>query len=78
MSVENLKDIKNNTKFLRADFGSDEFKNEINNLCKNYDRKIFAFFGGTFGNIKYTKIINILYNILDKNDKIWIDIGIRK
>ncbi len=78
MSVENLKDIKNNTKFLRADFGSDEFKNEINNLCKNYDRKIFAFFGGTFGNIKYTKIINILYNILDENDKIWIDIWIRK
>lgn len=78
MSVENLKELKNNKKFLRADFWSDEFKSEINNLCKNYDRKVFAFFGGTFGNIKYTKIINILYNILDKNDKIWIDIWIRK
>lgn len=77
MSSDNLKELKNGKKFLRADFGSDEFKNEINNLCKNYDRKVFVFFWGTFGNIKYTKIINILYNILDENDKIWIDVGIR-
>ncbi len=77
MSSDNLKELNNDKKFLRADFGSDEFKNEINNLCKNYDRKVFAFFGGTFWNIKYTKIINILYNILDENDKIWVDIWIR-
>jgi hypothetical protein len=74
LSIENLKDVTREQMFLRADFGSEEFKNEINNLCRNFDQKVFAFFGGTFGNIKYTKIINILYNILNKDDKIWIDI----
>ena len=78
LSIENLKDVTREQMFLRADFGSEEFKNEINNLCKNFDQKVFAFFGGTFGNIKYTKIINILYNILNKDDKIWIDIWIRQ
>lgn len=78
MSVENLEWVKNEKIFLRADFGSEEFKNEINSLCKDFDHRVFAFFGGTFGNMKYTKIINILYNILNKDDKIWIDIWIRK
>jgi hypothetical protein len=39
---------------------------------------VFVFFWGTFWNIKYTKIINIMYNFLWKNDKIWIDIWVRK
>lgn len=77
-SMKNLSHIDRKQIYLRADFGSDEFKNEINNICKDFDNKVFVFFWGTFWNIKYTKIINIMYNFLWKNDKIWIDIGIRK
>ncbi len=78
LSIENLKDLNNEKVFLRADFWSDEFKHEIHSLSENFDERIFTFMWGTFWNIKYTRIINILNNILTKNDKIWIDIWIRK
>lgn len=78
MSVKNMKDISNKKTFLRADFWSQEFKNEINLLCKWFEKKVFVFFWWTFWNIKYTKIINILYNFLWKNDQIWIDVWVRK
>jgi hypothetical protein len=43
-SMDKLSNISREQIYLRADFGSEEFKNEINSLCKDFDNKVFVFF----------------------------------
>ena len=63
---------------VHADFTKLEFRNEIDNLIKNYDKRIFAFIGGTLGNVNQTAIVDDLYNLLDeKKDLLWIDAQLR-
>lgn len=78
LSIKNLADIPNKQDYIRADFSSELFLTEIEALWKTYDKKIYAFFWWTFWNIKHTKIINILNNLLHKWEKIWLDIYTRR
>lgn len=78
LSIQNLKNIKNNVHFIRADFSSENLLKEINKISSEYEKRIFAFFWWTFWNIKHTKISNILSNLLSTWEQIWIDIYTRK
>jgi hypothetical protein len=48
LSETNLKDIDIDKKFVCADFSSIEFKNEIHNITKRKQKRIFSFFSNTF------------------------------
>lgn len=73
-----FKKLDCNYKLISSDFTSRELRFELEQLTKKYDKKIFTFFSNTFWNIQHTKIIDILYNLLNKWDKIWIDVRLRK
>ena len=78
LSINNLKNIDINKSFICADFSSKNFRLELEQLTKGYENRIFVFFSNTFWNIKHTNIIDILWNLLKKWEKIWLDIRLRK
>ena len=78
MSINYLKKIKSTKTFICSDFSTRVFRVELHDLTKKYDEKIFVFFSNTFWNIQHTNIIDILYNLLNKWDKIWLDVRLRK
>jgi len=66
-AIENLKNVKNvNKTFICADFSANNFRSEMVQLTSSCNKRIFAFFSNTFGNINHTNIIDILYNLLNK------------
>ncbi|MCH2189101.1 L-histidine N(alpha)-methyltransferase [Candidatus Gracilibacteria bacterium] len=67
-----------NTKLVKIDFMDKNFHYIMNGITQSYDKKIFAFFGATFGNIPYRTIMNTLYNMLEKGEQVWISIGLRQ
>ena len=80
IATDSIKDIDNlSYYFLCADFGSNVFKKEFNDLVsREHDDRIFMFLGNTFGNILPTNIIDILANLLNKEEKIWIGVCLRR
>lgn len=77
IAKQNLKDININKKFICVDITSDLFRSEIGKLSKNCQLKIFSFLGSTLGNVNQTDIADTLFNILSKNDLLWLDVPIR-
>jgi len=78
LSEETLKNINCNKKFILADIWSKKFKTEIDYLLKDYDERVFTFYGNTFWNINYTNIIDILGNLLKKWEKLLLEVVTRK
>lgn len=78
LSEVNLKNTYQNKKFVCADFSSFEFKNEIENLTKRGQKRVFSFFSNTFWNINHTNIIDTLYDMLKVGEQIWLDVRLRK
>lgn len=78
LSIENLKDLDIEKKFICADFSSNAFKREIEATTQDDEIRIFVFFSNTFGNINHTNIIDILYNLLRPGERIWLDVRLRK
>ncbi len=79
MSIKNLSKITNiKQSFICADIFTNEFRRELDQFTKDYDKRIFVFFSNTFGNKNHTKIIDILYNLLHKWEEIWVDVRLRK
>lgn len=62
---------------IHADFTKRKFRDDIDSLTKKYKKRIFAFIGGTFGNVNQTAIADSLYNLLDKDDLLWVDAQLR-
>jgi len=77
LSEKNLENLNINKKLICADFSSEKFIDEIYKLTKKYDKRIFTFFSNTFWNINHTNIIDLLYNILNSWEQIWLDVRIR-
>lgn len=78
LSIQNLSKLDNiPQKYICADFSSTEFRRDLNQLTADFDQRIFCFFSNTFGNINQTNIIDILYNLLDTNEQIWLDVRLR-
>lgn len=79
MWIETMQDVSWCQKnFLCADFSSTDFKRELNNMTHFNEYRIFAFIGNTFGNITQTNIIDILYNLLNPGEMIWLEVCLRQ
>ena len=78
LSMKEMEDIDWCKKeFMRADFWKKDFKNEVSRIKNDYDRTIFTFFWNTLWNINHPNIMSVLYDILDKWDKIWLTVSMR-
>ena len=77
LSEEEFKGLSNKKMFINADISTREFRSELNQLTASCDKRVFAFFSWTFSNINQTNVIDILYNLLNKWEKIWLDIRLR-
>lgn len=78
LSEKQLKWLEINKTLICADFSSDKFIDEIYRLTKKYNKRVFTFFSNTFWNINHTNIIDLLYNILDSGEQIWLDVRLRR
>lgn len=77
LSSDNLSEIKNvNKQFICADFSSKIFRTELSNISSK--NRLFVFFSNTFWNIPHTNIIDMLGNLLNKWEQIWLDVRVRK
>lgn len=79
LSIDRLADLPDlNKVFVCSDFSTQDFRIELTQMTKEYKNRIFAFFSNTFGNIAQTSIIDILYNLLNPGEIIWLDVRLRK
>lgn len=78
LSIEKLKNLDLDKKFICADFSSRKFRHELKQLTKQSEDRLFVFFSNTFWNINHTNIIDILLNLLNIWEKIWLDVRVRK
>lgn len=74
---KNLQNSKFKSQFIYSDFSDEKFKETFNSLIKINKKKIFAFFGGTIGNVPQNYIANTLRNMLNKGDILWIDVSLQ-
>jgi hypothetical protein len=74
---KNLEDLPIDKVFLQIDMIDDRFKEKIAAATQECDNRIFAFIGGTLANVNQTNIADSMYNILEKNDYLWVDVRIR-
>jgi hypothetical protein len=60
-----------------ADTMSEDFRQEISGLTKNYDSRFFCFLWRTFCNTNQTNSTDSFYNLLTKEDYLWFDVYTR-
>ena len=78
LSIKELWHLQNPKTFLCADFSTKAFRTELKQLTKFSKNRLFVFFSNTFWNIQHTNIIDILWNLLHKWEKIWLDVTVRQ
>ena len=78
INIKELWHLQNPKTFLCADFSTKAFRTELKQLTKFSKNRLFVFFSNTFWNIQHTNIIDILWNLLHKWEKIWLDVTVRQ
>ena len=79
LSIKNLSTFTGmDKKYLCAYFSTNVFKRELTQMTLDYDKRIFAFLSNTFWNINHTNITDILYNLLNQWERIWLDVRLRQ
>jgi hypothetical protein len=77
MAEEQLAHIDIEKYYVKTDITSKDFKDEVIKLTKDCDMRIFTFLGGTIGNVNQTNIADVLYDLLNDQDILWLDTVIR-
>ncbi len=72
---EVLKDVTFEKHLICANFGAPNFRKKLAKITKEYDLKIYLFFGSTIGNLNQGDIADILYNTLRKEDYLLLDVS---
>ncbi|PCI25453.1 hypothetical protein COB57_01905 [Candidatus Peregrinibacteria bacterium] len=75
---EVFKKSKLSSHFLCQDFSSSDMKEWQEDCLSQYDRRIYAFFGNTFGNVPQSHMADLLRNMLKPGDVLWIDMAQRE
>ncbi len=78
LANENLKDYDFDKMLICADFTEDNFTTEINRVIGSFDKRLFAFLGGTFSVFIPTDIVDTLANIVTDNDMLWVEVLLRE
>lgn len=63
---------------LCADFSSEAFFQTCRKELADFDKRIFTFLGGTLGNVEQSYIADILSDMLQPDDVLWIDVSRRE
>ena len=63
--------------FVHADFSSGAFRAWLKSATAKYPRRLFSFFNNTFANIYHTNIVDILRALMEKGERIWLDVLVR-
>lgn len=77
LAEDNLQELDIEKSFILADFSTKEFKDRIKRLVSGYDQRMYALLGRTFNNPNQTQMADRLYNLLEKEDFIWLDVSTR-
>lgn len=63
--------------FVHADFSAAPFRGWLASVTSKYPKRLFAFFNNTFANIYHTNIVDILRGLMEKGERIWLDVLVR-
>lgn len=77
MSQHILADVPYDVTLLHADFSNESVIEKVRELTSSYDQRLYAFIGGTLGNVEQDYIADILFDMLVPGDKLWVEVGIR-
>lgn len=61
-----------------ADFSSDEFLEQLHTAVKTYDIRVYSFLGATFGNVQQSYMADILSDMLEPGDTLWLEVAVRQ
>ncbi len=78
LSEKEIKDIGVDYTLVCSDFSEYWFNDIIKDFSSRWKKRIYCFLSNTFWNINHTNIIDILYNVLNKWEQIWLDVRLRK
>ncbi|PIR03543.1 MAG: hypothetical protein COV59_05115 [Candidatus Magasanikbacteria bacterium CG11_big_fil_rev_8_21_14_0_20_39_34] len=76
-SRKTLENLDVEYQLICADFSTEEFTEEMKKIGSDVIR-VFTFLGATFGNVEQAYMADILSDLLKKDDKLWLEVGIRK
>ncbi|MBD3310928.1 MAG: methyltransferase domain-containing protein [Candidatus Magasanikbacteria bacterium] len=77
LAEKNLSESKFDYKLLCADFSKEDFIKKLKHELADFDVKVYAFLGCTFGNVEQDYMADILYDMLEKGDKLWMEVAVR-
>ncbi len=72
---EVLRDVTFEAHLICADFGAENFREQLKKITGNYDLGIYLLFGGTFSNLNQGYISDVLHNTLNTGDYMLLDIA---
>ena len=78
LADENLQDVDMKKVFIHADITTEEFREEIKKMTAHIDIRIYAFIGWTFCNRNQPQITTNIYNMMESNDILRIDMLVRE
>lgn len=70
-----LEGVTFDTRLLFADFSTEDFEKELNNIVDQYDLRIYLFMGNTLSNFHQSYITNKLSNMLHTGDYLLLDVA---
>lgn len=73
MAREELQDIDIQKHFICADFGTTRFKQEMARLTRDYDVRVYAFFGSTIGNLDPDYLADLITDLMHPGDYLHVD-----
>lgn len=77
MAKENLADVDMPKQLMCADFGTPRFIEEIQEVTRGCDIRIFAFFEGTIGNVEQDYLADVMADMMRTDDYLWLDVAVR-
>lgn len=77
MAKNILEDVDMEKQLLCADFGTRRFVEEIQDLTKDYDARIFVFFEGTIGTVEQDYLADAMADMMQAGDYLWADVVVR-
>ncbi|MFH0857208.1 MAG: class I SAM-dependent methyltransferase [Candidatus Magasanikbacteria bacterium] len=63
--------------FVCADFSSPEFFDKFSERIVGCDFSIYTFLGATFGNVEQSYMADIIFDLLNPGDKLWLEVVAR-
>jgi len=77
LANQNLEALNVSGKLICADFSLPKFLTKLQKEVHLYDKRLYAFLGSTFGNVEQSYMADILYDLLNEKDSLWLEVPVR-